>query len=239
MRLRTAVVIPALDAEATIAPIVSRARSDGHVVVVVDDGSRDHTAERARAAGAIVLVHALNRGKGAAIRTALFWAREHGLDAIVTLDADGQHPASQIDRLLDASSAPDAIVVGLRDLVAAGAPRPNQLRNAFARGFLSLVTATRLGDTQCGMRRYPVSATLDLGVIDDRFGFETEVVLRAIAARLPIVQVPIDVAYPLDRTTHFDSRRDPWRIVGRVLRTLLIERPGLTRFPRDARRRLL
>jgi glycosyltransferase involved in cell wall biosynthesis len=237
--LRTAVVVPALDAEATITPIVSRAVADGHVVVVVDDGSRDATSERARAAGAIVISHEKNRGKGAALRTALFWARERGLDAIVTLDADGQHPASQIDRLLDATSAHDALVLGVRDLAAAGAPRPNQLSNAFARGFLSLVTATRLGDTQCGMRRYPVDATLDLGVIDDRFGFETEVVLRAIAAKLPIFQVPIDVAYPLDRTTHFDSKRDPWRIVGRVLRTLIVERPGLTRFPHDARRRLL
>jgi glycosyltransferase involved in cell wall biosynthesis len=220
MRLRTAVVIPALDAARTLAPIVERARREHADVLVVDDGSSDETSGVAVRAGATVVRHAHNRGKGAALRTGLFWARERDIDAIVTLDADGQHRADQIGRLVAASNDPDALVLGIRDLAAAGAPRPNQLSNRFARSFLSLVTTTELRDTQCGMRRYPVVATLALDVIDDRFAFETEVILRAISRGMRIVQVPIDVRYPADRTTHFDSRRDPWRIVARVLRTL-------------------
>lgn len=222
-RLRACVVVPALDAERTIGPVVREARAQLDCVVVIDDGSRDATANVAREAGATVVSHPHNRGKGAALRTGLEWARDRDYEAVVTLDADGQHPPDQIPRLLAASDDPDALVLGIRNLAAAHAPRANQLSNGFSNWFLSTVTRRPLRDTQCGLRRYPVRRALSLGVRDDGFGFETEVLLRALRARLPIVQVDIDVLYPDTRTTHFDSRRDPWRIVGRVLRTLLID----------------
>lgn len=215
--------MPAYDAERTIGAVVRDAKAQLETVVVVDDGSHDATADTAREAGAIVVSHPSNRGKGAALRTGLEWASEHGYDVALTLDADGQHPPSQIPRLLAASRDPDALVLGVRDLAGANAPRANQLSNGFSNWFLSMVTRRSLRDTQCGLRRYPVRRTLALRVADDGFGFETEVLLRALRASVPIVQVDIEVLYPDTRTTHFDSRRDPWRIVGRVLRTLLLE----------------
>jgi glycosyltransferase involved in cell wall biosynthesis len=221
---RACIVIPALNAERTIAAVVAGARAHVTTVVVIDDGSTDATAAVAREAGATIVTHATNRGKGAALRTGLEWAREHGYEVVVTLDADGQHPPLEITKLLAASSDPEALVLGVRDLAGANAPRANQMSNGFSNWFLSTVTRTRLRDTQCGLRRYPVRRTLQLAVLDDGFGFETEVLLRALRARLPIVQTDIAVLYPSERTTHFDSRRDPWRIVGRVLRTLLVER---------------
>ena len=221
---RACVVIPALNAERTIGPVVRGARDHVVSVLVVDDGSTDRTAEVALEAGAIVERHSANRGKGAALRTGLEWARAHGYEVIVTLDADGQHPPDEIPKLLAASADPDALVLGVRDLVGANAPRANQMSNGFSNWFLSTVTRTHLRDTQCGLRRYPVRRTLMLGVRDDRFGFETEVLLRSLRAKIPIIQTDITVLYPSERTTHFDSRRDPWRIVGRVLRTLFVER---------------
>lgn len=217
-------MVPALNAERTIAAVVRGALEHVTTVVVIDDGCTDATATLAREAGATVVRHAQNRGKGAALRTGLEWAREHGYDAVVTLDADGQHPPQEIPKLFAASADPEALVLGVRDLASANAPRANQMSNGFSNWFLSTVTRTRLRDTQCGLRRYPVRRTLMLGVRDDGFGFETEVLLRAMRARLGIVQTDIAVLYPTERTTHFNSRRDPWRIVGRVLRTLLLER---------------
>lgn len=214
-------VIPALDAERTIAAVVAGAREQVERVVVIDDGSTDGTV--AAAAGATVVSHPHNRGKGAALKTGLVWAAEHGYETMITLDADGQHPPSQLGKLL-APANPNVLVLGVRDLAGASAPRANQMSNGFSNWFLSTVTLTRLRDTQCGLRRYPVRRTLALNVRDDGFGFETEVLLRALRARIPIVQTDIDVLYPEERTTHFDSRRDPWRIVGRVLRTLLVDR---------------
>jgi glycosyltransferase involved in cell wall biosynthesis len=217
---RACVVVPALDAARTIGPVVEGARAEAAHVIVVDDGSSDETSSRAAEAGAEVLRHPQNRGKGAALRDGLRRAQALGYAVALSLDADGQHPPAELAKLLAASADPRALVLGVRDLAGAGAPRANRMSNGFANGFLSMVTLRRLRDTQCGMRRYPIEATLALGVRDDRFGFETEVLLRAHRAGVPIVQVPIEVRYPEDRTTHFDARRDPWRIVARVLRTL-------------------
>jgi len=221
---RACVVIPAFNAERTIAAVVRGALDHVARVLVVDDGSTDATASVARDSGAVVTSHPNNRGKGAALRSGLEWAREHGYEVAITLDADGQHPPHEIPKLLAASADPDALVLGVRDLAGANAPRANQMSNGFSNWFLSTVTRTRLRDTQCGLRRYPVRRTLQLGVRDDGFGFETEVLLRSLRAGIPIIQTDIAVLYPSERTTHFDSRRDPWRIVGRVLRTLLVDR---------------
>jgi glycosyltransferase involved in cell wall biosynthesis len=217
-------IVPALDAARTIEGVVTGALPHVATVIVVDDGSRDDTAGMARALGATVTKHDKNRGKGAALKTGFALAQDLGFRVAVTLDADGQHPPAEIPKLLEGSDDEGALVLGIRDLAGAGAPIANQRSNAFANGFISLVTLRSIRDTQCGMRRYPVSRTLALAVKDDRFGFETEVILRANRAGIPIVQVPIDVKYPTDRTTHFDARRDPWRIVARVLRTLLVDR---------------
>ncbi len=217
-------LIPALDAARSIDAVVRGALVTLPRVVVVDDGSADGTAAIAESAGATVIRHAKNRGKGAALKRGLQWARENGYEVAISLDADGQHPPDQIPALLAASADPEALVLGVRDLATANAPRANQLSNGFSNWFLSTVTRARLRDTQCGLRRYPVRRTLALGVKDEAFAFETEILLRALRARVPIVQVDIRVLYPADRTTHFDSRRDPWRIVGRVLRTLILDR---------------
>ena len=82
---RACVVIPALNAERTIAAVVAGARTHIATVIVIDDGSTDATASVAREAGATIVTHATNRGKGAALRTGLEWAREHGYEVVVTL----------------------------------------------------------------------------------------------------------------------------------------------------------
>jgi glycosyltransferase involved in cell wall biosynthesis len=216
---RTCAVVPALSARATIASVVTGIRRHLETVLVVDDGSTDDTARVAEEAGARVVVHPQNRGKGAALRSGFEAAYDLGFSTVVTLDADGQHLPSEILKLLRCGDE-SALVIGVRDLARVGAPRSNQLSNAFANLYLSTVLGVPLRDTQCGMRRYPVARTLALEAKDDGFGFETEVLLRAVAARIRLVHVDIDVAYPESRQVHFNARRDPWRIVARVLSTL-------------------
>lgn len=195
-------------------------------IVVVDDGSRDDTALVAAQAGVRVVRHAKNLGKGAAIRTGLEAARNAGFDVAVTVDADGQHPGEEAVRVRDADPDPAALVLGIRDLARAGAPRANQMSNRISNFFLSLFSGQRLSDTQCGLRRYPVALTLELGGRDDGYAFEAEIILRALAGGLRVVEAPIDVVYPPEeeRVTHFDSVRDPMRIIARVLRTLAATR---------------
>lgn len=228
---RVAAIIPAYDAARTIDAVLSEVRAAwtgvarAGEIFVVDDGSQDDTAAIARRAGATVVSHAMNQGKGAALRTGLRAAMESGHASAVTIDADGQHPAREAARLASMDPSPDAIVLGIRDLVAAGAPRPNRVSNAISNGFLSAFSRTMLRDTQCGLRRYPLPLALSLGGEDDGYAFEAEIILLAIAAGARVVEVPIEVVYPSDRVTHFDSVRDPMRVVRRVVSTL-----GRTRF---------
>ena len=99
---RFAVAIPAFDAEGSIARVVRRALVLGTDVVVVDDGSRDGTGDAARASGVQVLTHAVNLGKGRALKTAFDHLFALGYDAVVTIDADGQHPPEETAEALDA-----------------------------------------------------------------------------------------------------------------------------------------
>ncbi len=239
--MKVAAIIPAFDAARTVTEVVRGTReafedtgAPSGAVYVVDDGSSDATRELAGTAGAIVVAHERNRGKGAALRTGLARAAADGFDAAVTLDADGQHPPAEAARLARLGASPDALVLGIRDLRGAGAPRPNQISNAISNGFLSLFSRTWLRDTQCGLRRYPLPRALELGGRDDGYAFEAEIILLAIAAGVPVVEEPIRVVYPDDRTTHFDSVRDPMRVVRRVVTTLVSTR-GITRPAPDAR----
>jgi glycosyltransferase involved in cell wall biosynthesis len=222
-------IVPAYDAAATVGSVVSglvRAwphRHDGQsAVIAVDDGSADATSDEARRAGAIVIRHATNRGKGAALRTGFEHAKSLGAGAAVTVDADEQHPTEEALRLALSVELRSALVLGVRDLVRDGAPRANRFSNGFSNVFLSLFSGTKLNDTQCGLRRYPLPESLELGAKDDGYAFESEFILRAAYAGWRIAEVPVRVHYPpeSERTTHFHSARDPAKIVFRLLATM-------------------
>lgn len=233
---RVAAVVPAYDAAATVGDVVRGLQrrwpwqTDGSVIVV-DDGSRDETAARAAEAGATVLRHGKNRGKGAALRTGLGHALALGAEIVVSVDADGQHLPEDAVRLALHPASSKTLILGVRDLVRDGAPPKNRFSNGISNFFLSRFTRLSLHDTQCGLRRYPPAETLALGCLDDGYAFESECVLRAARAGLPIAEVPVRVHYPPEhlRVTHFHSVKDPARIVYRVVATLAATRAGATR----------
>lgn len=229
---RVVAIVPALDAARTVGSVVSgllerwNGALAGPAVIVVDDGSTDSTSQVAMSAGARVVRHERNRGKGAALRTGLEEARTLGAVTAVTVDADGQHLAEEAVRLASHPAPQDALVLGVRDLVRDGAPRPNQISNQISNFFLTRFTGRPLHDTQCGLRRYPIARTLALAPRDDGYAFEAECVLRAARAGWSIVEVPVRVHYPpeSERVTHFHVVRDPARIVYRVVATLATTR---------------
>ena len=221
---RACVLVPAFQAEGTLPAVLAdlAAELPNIPIFVVDDGSTDGTSDVARAAGATVLRHATNRGKGAGLATGLRAAKAAGWTVAVTVDADGQHPAAEARAVLFADDDPNALVLGVRDLAAAGAPRANRFSNAISNHFLSRFAKRPLRDTQCGLRRYPVDGTLALGARAEGYAFEAEALLLAARTGVRVVERPVRVVYPAEaeRTTHFDSVRDPMRIVAVVLRTL-------------------
>ena len=226
--MKVGFVIPAYQAEQSVAAVVrglfdalgaERADAD---ILVVDDGSTDGTSDRAREAGARVLRHTSNAGKGSALRTGFAALHEAGADVAVCVDADGQHPPEEAVRLAGHPAAREALVLGVRDLVRDGCPPKNVFSNRFSNRFLSFALGRTLSDTQCGLRRYPLPETLKLGGRAEGYGYEAELILRAARQGWAIVEVPVRVIYPpeSERVTHFHSVRDPARIVFRVLHTL-------------------
>jgi len=217
-------LVPAFDAGDTVGAVVDDLRGAlGLPVLVVDDGSSDATAEVAGARGAEVVRHPGNLGKGAALATGLLEAGRRGFRLAVTVDADGQHPGVSARRVLEATADPRALVLGVRDLLRDGAPRSNRFGNGVSNFFLSAFAGRPLRDTQCGLRRYPVAETLALASRARGYAFEAEVILRALAAGLPLLEVPVEVVYPRaeDARSHFRKVRDPARIVSTVVRTVL------------------
>ncbi len=234
--VRPCAIIPAYRASKSIASVVEQTCAlwpEPSAVFVVDDGSDDGTAALAREAGAYVLQHSQNRGKGTALRTGFAYAERRGFDVAVTLDADAQHPPKEALRLAMVEPDPGALVLGVRDLVVASAPRSSQFSNRISNYWLSLFTERPLADTQCGLRRYPISTTLALGGRDPGYAYEAEIILRAIAAGVRVVEVPIEVYYPPaeERVSHFHVVRDPARIIKRVLLTLASTRLYPTTIP--------
>jgi len=224
--VRVLAIVPAFQAERSIGGVVRglRAALGDEPIIVVDDGSTDGTGREAEAAGALVVRHPHNRGKGAALRTGFARALELGADAALTVDADAQHPAEEAARVARHPAARHAIVLGVRDLVRDGAPRSSRFSNGVSNFFLSWFGGRRLRDTQCGLRRYPLPEVTSFGARSTGYAFEAEALLRAARRGWEIVELPVRVVYPppRERLSHFHVVLDPARIVARVVQTVLL-----------------
>jgi glycosyltransferase involved in cell wall biosynthesis len=222
-----AVVIPALNAAATIGPVIQGAQRHVPHVVVVDDGSTDDTAERARQAGAYVIRHGVNRGKGAALSTAFAYILSEGrAEAIVTLDADGQHDPDDIPAFaaLYRQRRP-ALIVGSRHADFTHMWWPRRAMNRFSSASLRLFTGVDIPDSQSGFRLYDARFLERLRLEGRRYEAEMEALMRAAEWRLPIASVPIRLRVVDGRaTSHYRPLRDTFRIIGTVLRQWLRRR---------------
>jgi glycosyltransferase involved in cell wall biosynthesis len=187
-------VIPAYEAATTIGSVVGQVAR--HLpVVVVDDGSTDGTAQAALAAGARVLPHARNQGKGAALRTGFRHALESGSMAVLTLDADGQHEPACIPAFLEAWRAGKApLVIGRRDF--GQMPLSRRLANVAGTIVFSWAVGRRIADNQSGYRLIagPLLPRL-LESTEPGFEFEVEMITLAIRAGLAIDWVAIPTIY--------------------------------------------
>jgi glycosyltransferase involved in cell wall biosynthesis len=227
--VRIAALIPALDSAGTIADVVRGARAVVEQVLVVDDGSQDQTAAHASGAGAEVLRHSANRGKGAALRSGLVWLCREGFTHAFSLDADGQHLASEMPAMIaEAREFPSAIHVGRRELGHDQEVAPiKKFGNDFANWWVSLAAGQKLSDTQSGFRIYPIEATLNLGVQSDRYDFESEVLILAARRGIEIRCQEIRVFYPPpgERQSHYR----PWEDTIRIILTVVPFLAGLRR----------
>jgi glycosyltransferase involved in cell wall biosynthesis len=241
-RPRVVGVIPAYQAAATLAPIVAGARRRLARVLVVDDGSRDATAGVAAAAGAEVHRHAVNLGKGAALRTAfrlLLDERRAAPDpdaafaAALTIDADGQHDPDDVPRFLELFERErPAVVIGSRAWGFARMWGPRRAMNRFSSFSLRLLAGIDLPDSQSGYRLYDARFLERARLGGGRYEAEMGLLMQAARLHLPVRSIDIGAAVADGRSTsHYRPIRDTFRIVGTVLRERLGRGGGRTGAP--------
>ena len=214
IRLKTAAIIPAYREEQHISDVVRRTRQQLDHVVVIDDGSSDNTARCAREAGAEVIVHGQNRGKGEAIKTGL----RHWLDRqfihVIILDADGQHLPEEIDRFIAAAAqaGDHSFFLGNRMNNLTGMPFIRRVVNRYMSNRISRICRQKIPDTQCGFRmldRQLIPELLDGG---NRFDYETEMLIIASRKGYRIESVPITTVYS-DEVSSIHPARDTIRFL--------------------------
>ncbi|HWS71763.1 MAG TPA: glycosyltransferase family 2 protein, partial [Thermoanaerobaculia bacterium] len=152
---RILALIPALNAARMIAPVIESTKLEVERVLVIDDGSSDGTKDVAEAAGATVVRHEQNRGKGGALKTGFAYAVEHGFDGVITLDADGQHLPRQIPEFIEErrASGADLIIGGRAHLFGGMLPR-RRMANRFSAWAVAKASRTNIKDSQSGFRFY-------------------------------------------------------------------------------------
>jgi glycosyltransferase involved in cell wall biosynthesis len=215
IRLRTAAIIPAYREEKHISDIVRRTRRQLDHVLVVDDGSDDATARQAREAGAEVIVHNQNRGKGEAIKTGLRHWLDRQFTYVTILDSDGQHRPEEIERFI-AAAAPATgpkFFLGNRMNDLTGMPFVRRVVNRYMSNRISRLCRQKIPDTQCGFRMLDRQLIPELlsGLENVRgFDYETEMLIMASRRGYRIESVPITTVYS-DEVSKIHPLRDALR----------------------------
>ncbi len=225
-RERYLVLIPAYNAERTLGDVLAEAKNVMDDVVVVDDGSRDRTGDVARGAGAQVLVHPQNRGKGAALKTGFKYACENGYDGVITLDADGQHLAHEIPKFIAhrEETGADLIIGGRAHLFGEMLAR-RRFANRLSAMCIAKASKTHITDSQSGYRFYSANLLRNVKLHTDGFDMESEVIVRAGCGGFKVVTMPIELGFVNGvSTSHFKPLADTFKIAWTVFRARLLWR---------------
>jgi glycosyltransferase involved in cell wall biosynthesis len=223
--MKTLAAIPCYNEELTIGSVVLKSRKFVDDVLVVDDGSTDATVEIARGAGADIISHGINKGKGAAIKTALRYTAATGFDTMVLLDGDAQHNPNEIPLLLKPLWDDTAdMVIGFRDL----SQMPFYRR--IGRAVLDYTTGGRgeANDSQSGFRalnRAAIMALRSNNLKSEGFSIESEMILAARNAALKIKEVPVNVKYGHGKTSTKNPVSHGVGVLGSLIQLIAEKRP--------------
>jgi glycosyltransferase involved in cell wall biosynthesis len=225
------VLIPSYNAGEAVGKVVRETASlgEGFAILVVDDGSTDATAAIAREAGASVISHARNLGKGAALRTGFEYLLGTDLAAAVTLDADGQHAPAEIPVLIDRWAATGAdIIIGTRRRDPASMPRLRILTNWLSSVLVSLAAGAHIDDSQSGFRLVSRRVVEKVRTTSRGYGAESEILIKAARGGFKIEAAPVSTIYG-DERSYVHPFKQP------VLFTWLILKSIVWRFDRSGR----
>ncbi len=218
--MKICVLIPGYNEEKMIGQVVSKARKIISNVIVIDDGSTDNTSKIAKDAGAIVVRHEVNRGKGAALKTGFQYALEHNYQAVITMDSDGQHDVNDIPKFLNALLEKKAdIVIGSRMNDISTMPAIRKVTNKLTSFVSSLLMHQKVDDSQSGFRLINCDVLRSITLETDRYDTESEILIKASRAGFRITSVPIKTIYGQEKSK-INPLKDTYRFIRLVFRSL-------------------
>lgn len=186
-------LIPAYNEEKTIAEVIAKTKSYVEQVIVIDDGSVDATSQEAARAGAIILKHKVNLGKGAALKTGCEYALQQGAQKIVVLDADGQHDPTEIPKFIEALEQHE-VVFSYRQ-VPDSMPLMMRFCNSFINRALRIIYNVNIQDSQCGYRAFTAASYPKIRWDAQDYYVETEMILLVGKKRLKHTSISIETIY--------------------------------------------
>jgi glycosyltransferase involved in cell wall biosynthesis len=214
--LKYCVIIPVYNSENHIANVIENVLQYADNLLVVNDGSTDGTLDiLTRHCGLLIVSYPKNRGKGYALKRSFKKALELGFTHAVTMDADGQHLAQDIEILQQKSMEnPDALIIGSRKFDNPNMPEGNRFANNFSNFWFKIQTGISLPDTQTGFRIYPLHKMGKMRSLTNRYEAELELLVRCAWKNIKLVPQPINVFYPPEneRISHFRKGKDFFRI---------------------------
>ena len=192
------VLIPAYNASSTISELIENTSEfvDKDDIVVIDDGSEDQTHATAQRAGAVVLKHKINKGKGEALKTGFRYALGKNYEALFTIDADLQHDPSSIKDFLEKTNKDfSGIIIGTRDINLKKMPFPRWLTNNLTSAILSVLSGQTIRDSQSGYRLISTRILERIKLKGKKYDLESEILVKAGRSGFKIDSVPIKTIY--------------------------------------------
>ncbi len=220
-------ILPSFNEEVSIGSTVLHALQHVDRVIVVDDGSTDRTAEMAQLAGAEVIRHPINQGKGAALKTGFDMASRNGAKVIVTMDADGQHDPAEIPKLVAPILAGEADMVnGSRYMSGSRKNTPfyRRIGQSMLDGVTNLNSGLKITDTQCGYRAFAAHTVPLFRFKQNGMAIESEMLIDAANAGLRMKEVEIGVRYDVNCSTENPVVHGV-KVLVKVLQDMELNRP--------------
>jgi len=218
--MNSCILIPAFNAEKTLNAVVIECHTLGFPLIVVDDGSTDNTVSKLPALKLTLLRHATNLGKGSALRTGFEWAMQHGFDAVITLDADGQHDASAIPLLFSAAEKSGVdLMIASRFTQFEEMSGLRKFWNRFGVWCMRKRTGFDITDSQSGFRFYSSRLLQGVKLSCKGYNLEMEILIKAWKCGFSIGSTPIAARVADGRpTSHYRPFSDTWAICMTFLR---------------------
>ncbi|MDT0294373.1 DUF2062 domain-containing protein [Mesonia ostreae] len=223
--LKCVVMIPTYNNERTLTRVIDAVLRYTTNVIIVNDGSTDNTANLLKDYDFLTQIHLFkNKGKGFALRQAFHKAEELGYEYGISIDSDGQHFAEDLPIFLEELEKEpnkEILLIGSRTMTGPEIPSKSSFGNKFSNFWFWIETGTKLTDTQCGYRLYPLQQINKMYLFTNKFEFEIEVIVKAAWRHIEVKNVPVQVLYdPSERVSHFRPFQDFTRIS--ILNTFLV-----------------